>query len=180
MTAEVALKSDDGWGASAKTSWVSHSLLERFTAMTTTASTAHSDTGTVRRATPLLGAGTFLLSSVWTVLGAHDTREIVVVLAAAAIITAAVYGFLMPRALTRPSAGGTALTLSAVAVVLTLPAFWSGLPLILGVAGAALGYAGRNAGSGTGRSVTAIVLGALAVLGYLAIYLVDGVVMGNL
>ncbi len=150
--------------------------------MTTTASAAPAtrDTDTVRRAAPLLGAGAFLVSSVWTALGAHDVREIVVSLGVAAAITAGVYAFLMPRALERPSAGGTALALSAVALVLTVPAFWSGLPLILGVAGAALGYAGRNAGSGTGRSITAIVLGALAVLGYLAIYLIDGVIMGNM
>ena len=87
--------------------------------------------------------------------------------------------YVVPRALRKDSAGGTALGLSIPAVLLLLPAFWSGLPMILGVAGAMVGNAGRNAPSGSGKSITALILGALAVLGYLAIYIGDGLLGGN-
>lgn len=79
----------------------------------------------------------------------------------------------------RPSAGGTALALSIPGLVLLLPAFWSGLPLVLGVGGMVLGNHGRSAPSGAGKSIAALVLGALTVLGYFAIYIGDGIVSGN-
>ena len=53
------------------------------------------------------------------------------------------------------------------------PAFWSGLPLVLGVAGALLGYAGRNAASGARLSIAAFVVGLLSSIGYVAIYVID-------
>lgn len=127
-----------------------------------------------------LGVATLAVATVWTILGAHGMAETVTVLPVLVVVTAAVYGFLVPRALSRPSAGGTAFALSVVAAALTLPAFWSGLPLVLGAAGALLGYVGRNAATGAGKSIAAIVLGALAVIGYLTIYIVDGLVFGNL
>ncbi len=61
-----------------------------------------------------------------TVYGAHDLREIVVVLAVLGTAIVGIYGFLLPRKLAGESAGGTALTLSLLAAVLLLPAFWSG------------------------------------------------------
>lgn len=149
-----------------------------------TYSTSFTDSTTdhdaARRALLPVGVGTFAGSAVWTGLGAHSLREVAVVLAVAAVVTAAVYGLLLPRSLRRESAGGTALTLALLAALLTLPAFWSGLPLILGAAGVLLGLAGRNAATGAGKSVTAIGVGALAVLGYLTIYIVDGLLMGNM
>ena len=54
-----------------------------------------------------------------------------------------------------------------------VPAFWSGLPLVLGVAGALLGYAGRNAASGARLSIAAFVVGLLSSIGYVAIYVID-------
>lgn len=132
------------------------------------------------RPMPVLGLLTFAVATVWTSLGAHDVREIVVVTAVAAVVAAGVYGWLLPRALAKPSAGGTALTLSLIAAVLSPLAFWSGLPLILGVAGAFLGYAGRHARAGSGMSIAALAIGALAIIAYLTIYIVDGLLMGNL
>ena len=146
----------------------------------TTFTGSTSDHDAARRAMLPVGVATFAGSAVWTVLGAHNLREIVVVLAVAAVVTAAVYGLLLPRSLRRESAGGTALALALLAALLTLPAYWSGLPLILGAAGVLLGLAGRNAATGAGKSVAAIGIGALAVLGYLTIYIVDGLLMGNM
>ena len=46
-------------------------------------------------------------------------------------------------------------------------------PLVLGVAGALLGYAGRNAASGARLSIAAFVVGLLSSIGYVAIYVID-------
>ena len=147
----------------------------------TTASHTEYDT---RRATIAWALLVFVVSSTWTVLGAHNMTEIIVSLGLATVVTVGVYGFVVPRGLRRGrtggSTGGMALGLSIPALLLTVPAFWSGLPLILGAAGVMLGHAGRNADSGSGKSITAVVLGALAVIGYLAIYLIDGLLFGNL
>ena len=91
------------------------------------------------------------------------------------LATAVVFGYLLHRALRRESAAGTALTLSSIALLLLLPAFWSGLPLVLGAGGALLGYAGKNAPNRAGKSTAAVVLGLLTALGYLAIYVLDTV-----
>ncbi len=52
-------------------------------------------------------------------------------------------------------------------------AFWSGLPPILAAGGALLGWAGRDAERGRGMCRAAVAIGALALLGYLAIYASD-------
>src|SRR5680860_1694676 len=75
----------------------------------------------LRRSLKPLAAAVYSISAVWTVLGAHDMTEIVVVLVVAAAVTVGIYGFLMPKALDKPSAGSTALTLSLVATALILP-----------------------------------------------------------
>jgi len=111
-----------------------------------------------------------------TVYGAHDLREIVVVIAVLTAAIVGIYGFLLPRKLAGESAGGTALTLSLLAALLLLPAFWSGLPLALGVAGAILGYAGRKSVRGSARCIAALVLGTLASIGYFAVYVLDTLV----
>lgn len=134
----------------------------------------------LRRAALPLGSVVFVVSSIWTMLGAHNTTEIIVSLSLAALVTVGVYGYAVPRALRSERTGGMALGLSIAAALLTVPAFWSGLPLILGAAGVLLGHSGRNTGSGAGKSIAAVVLGALAVIGYLAIYIIDGLLFGNL
>lgn len=149
------------------------------TASTVTSPSFEIERERMRRAAVPAAVGVAVVSGFWTVLGAHGAPEIVVVLATIAVVTGGVYGFLLPRALNRPGAGGTALVLSVVAVALTLPAFWSGLPLVLGVAGAMLGYVGRGAPSGAGKAIAGCVLGLLAAMGYLAIYVIDGLIMGN-
>ncbi len=45
--------------------------------------------------------------------------------------------------------------------------------MILGAAALMLGYAGRRASHGSGRAIAALVLGALSVIGYLAVYVGD-------
>ncbi len=144
--------------------------------MTTTA--PFTDHRTAARSAAV-GLAATVLAAAGTVYGAHDWTEIAVTLPGLAVAAAFVFGYVVPRALRKDSAGGTALALSIPAVLLTLPAFWTGLPMILGAAGVVVGNAGRNARSGGGTSITGLVLGALAVLGYLVIYIGDGIMAGN-
>jgi len=117
-----------------------------------------------------VGVATAVVASALTTLFAHDWGEVMFMVPVILVAAGLVFGVVVPRALRKESAGGTALGLSIPAVLLTLPAFWAGLPLVLGAAGMLVGNAGRNARSGGGKCIVAVVLGALAVLGYLAIY----------
>ena len=115
----------------------------------------------------------------WTVYGAHDWAEIAIAVAAITLTTGLVFGLVAPRALRRQSAPGWSLGLGVVAVLATLPAFSSGIPLILGAGAAVLGNSSRTAERRSGMAITGLVLGVTAVLGYLAIYIGDGVILGN-
>ena len=142
----------------------------------TTFTDSTTDHDAARRALLPVGVATFAGSAVWTVLGAPNLRDR---RRAGRGSRGHRGGLRAPAApVAAASAGGTALTLALLAALLTLPAFWSGLPLILG-SGRAPRLAGRNAATGAGKSAAAIGIGALAVLGYLTIYIVDGLLMGN-
>ena len=131
------------------------------------------DRGAYSRRLLLIATSVFAVAAAFTIWGAHDLREIAVVLAALSITMVGVYGFLLPHKLRQQDPGPTALTLSLIGLAVLLPAFWSGLPLVLGVAGALLGSAGRNAAKGRRLSAAAMAIGALASIGYLAIYAFD-------
>ena len=83
------------------------------------------------------------------------------------------YGLVVRRGLRHESAPVRALVMSVFGLLLAFPAFWSGLPLALGGAGALLGYAGKKASSRSGLCIAALVIGAMAVIAYLAIYVGD-------
>lgn len=134
--------------------------------MTYTPTAVGPTTGSARSASTTAAIGVAAVVTPLTLWGAHDLREVGIVLGVAAVVIAGVYGLLVPAMLRRDSAAGAALTLSVIGVLLVLPAFWSGLPLVLGVAGAMLGYAGRRTVAGK----AALVLGVLSSLAYLAIY----------
>lgn len=139
--------------------------------MTTTTSTSSTTTST--RAVTAVGVASCLVAIAGTSFGAHSWTEILIVTAILVACTALVFGKVVPNALRKTSAGGTALGLSIPALLLLVPAFWSGLPLVLGVAGAILGNAGRRAPTGAGKCIAALAIGALAALGYLATYISD-------
>lgn len=142
--------------------------------MTTTTATTHT-------AVPIaaLGAGSGVVASLLTTYGAHTWEEIAITVPIILVTAAVVFGVVVPRALRKESAGGTALGLSIPAVLLVLPAFWAGLPLVLGLGGIVVGNAGRTSRSGGRACIAAVVLGALAVLGYASIYVMDAGVSGN-
>lgn len=137
--------------------------------MTTMTTTRPTSSATL----PAIGIGSAVIASGFTVYGAHHWGEIGVVVGVIALTAALVFGFVVPRALRRESAGGTSLALSVPAVLLLVPAFWSGLPLVLGVAGFLVGNAGRQAHTGAGKCIAGAVLGALAMVAYVAIYISD-------
>ncbi len=139
----------------------------------TSLSTPTAENAGVRRAIVPVGVGSFAVASFWIGMGAHDVGEIVSMVALCAVVAGGVFGFVLPRAMHEESAPGRALTLSVLGLLLIVPAFWSGLPMVIGAAGALLGYAGRNAGAGAKGSTAALVIGLLAVAGYWASYITD-------
>lgn len=141
----------------------------------TTISTAQ----TARPSVLPIGLGCAAVGIGFSFLTAHDWGEIAIVSAVVAVATALVFGVVVPRGLATEAPGKRALALAIPALVLTLPAFWSGLPLVLGVGGVVLGNAGRNAPRHGGKAMAALVVGAIAVLGYLAIYVGDGLIAGH-
>ncbi len=132
-----------------------------------------------RQVSPLpvtgLAVAIFVATTALTIYGADDRWEIAIVLAGIVASLVGIYGYLLPRKLAHDSAGGTALTLSSIAALLLLPTFWSGQSLILGAAGALLGYAGRKAPTGAGKSRAAFIVGLLAMIGYFTIYILDAI-----
>ena len=95
------------------------------------------------------------------------------VVATLVLVTGVVYGWLLPRKVFDERSGSTALLLAVLAALLLLPAFWSGLPLVLGAAGALLRNAARHATFGSRAAASAIILGLLCCIGYFAVYVVD-------
>jgi hypothetical protein len=146
--------------------------------MTTTTETeisplARSDHERAARAFAPVAIASVAVTIFFAVFRADSAAETLSVAAFDLVAGALLFALVVPRALRHDSAGGRALTMSILAVLLVLPAFWSGLPLLLGAAGALLGYAGKRAATGSGTSIAALVLGLLAVVSYLAFYVSD-------
>jgi hypothetical protein len=144
--------------------------------------TAHTATTTIdvesdrarakRAAAPLAGA-VAVVAGILSAVNAEDLTEAAIELPIILLTTALVYGLVVRRGLRATSAGGRAIILDAVGLLVLLPAFWSGLPLILGSAGALLGYAGKRAETGATKAMVAFVLGLLVCVGYVAFYVGD-------
>lgn len=126
--------------------------------------------GAIVMATALAAIGT------WGATGGdtHGTREFLIVCAIIAVAAAVVFGWIVPRGLQREAAGAAALTLSILGLV-SIAAFWSGLPPILAAGGALLGWTGRNAERGRGLCRAALVIGVLTLVADVAVYIADSV-----
>ena len=94
--------------------------------------------------------------------------EYAVTLGFSLLVAAALFGWVIPRT-DRP--GRTGLVVALIAL-LSLAAFWSGLPLVLGPAAGVLGLLGRARGEG-GAATAAVVLGSLATLAAIAAVIAD-------
>jgi hypothetical protein len=94
----------------------------------------------------------------------HATREFLVVCAIIAIGAAVVFGWIVPKMLGRASTGSPALVLAGLGLV-SVVVFWTGLPPILAAGGGLLGWAGRDAARGAGRSRAAVIADVAILVG---------------
>jgi len=134
--------------------------------MTTTTTTRSTPTGSVYAT----GAVTGLVAAALSTLFGHSWADAALLVAVIAVVTVVVFGVVVPRGLRHESPGRPALTMAVLAALLSVPAFWSGLPLVLGVGAMLLGNAGRTARTGAGPCIAALVIGSLTTLFYLFIY----------
>ncbi|HSF97251.1 MAG TPA: hypothetical protein VLA55_01060 [Ornithinibacter sp.] len=133
--------------------------------------------------TPLLpvAVGTFLGTCAFTALGVfgdgtegatHSATDVLVVAAVAAVATGVIFGIVVPRVQSSRRAAGVGLGLSLVGLLM-VAVFWSGLTPALAAGGIVLGATARRAGQRPGMGGAAVAVGALALVGYVAIYALD-------
>jgi hypothetical protein len=132
-----------------------------------------SDHDAARRAVIPTAVVTFAVAACLSVTGANSTGEWIFEVGLDLVAAILLFGLVVPRGLRHGAAGGRGIVMAAIALLLVVPAFWLGLPLQLGAAAVILGWAGKRGAEGSGKSTAALVLGALAVVAYLAIYLGD-------
>ncbi len=141
------------------------------TAATNPSATAERDRA--RHALVPVAVASFVLAAFFNLVRADSGREALIMVGVDLVAVCALYPLVLARGLRQESVGGRALAMGVLAVLLILPAFWSGLPMVLGAGAALLGYAGRRATTGSAQATAGFVLGALAVIGYVAFYVSD-------
>jgi hypothetical protein len=104
--------------------------------------------------------------------GESSVWEYLIVLAIIGAAAVAVFGWVAPRALRRESAAWTALALSVLGL-LTVAAFWSGLPPILAACGILLGWASRGNARARWAAWAAVGIGTFALVADVAVYVTD-------
>jgi hypothetical protein len=102
----------------------------------------------------------------------QGTREFLIVSAIIALAVAAVFGWIVPRALRRDAVAVPALVLSILGLV-TVAVFWSGITPALAAGGALLGWAGRNEARGAALCRAAMAIGVLALVADIVVYVLD-------
>lgn len=145
--------------------------MSSITADTSSSATAERDRA--RRALVPVAVTSFLVAAFFELARADSAAESLSMVAVGLLVVCLLYPLVVAPGLRRESAGGRSLTMGILAVLLIVPAFWSGLPMILGAAAALLGHAGRRAASGSGQATAGFVLGTLGMIGYLAFYVSD-------
>jgi hypothetical protein len=106
----------------------------------------------------------------WGTFGDEDYGwgEFVVVCGIIAVAAVAVFGWAVPRWADSPAVGRTALVLSLLGL-LSIAAFWTGLPPVLAAGGAVLGWTARERAAGK----LAVALGVLALVADVVVYVAD-------
>lgn len=109
----------------------------------------------------------------WRTFGGDDddVAEYLVVLTVIVLAAVIVFGWLVRQTFRSGAFGGTGLILAVLGLV-SLLIFWSGLPPILGLAGAFLGWVGRERRKGN-LAMAALVVGVLVLVADLLIYIQD-------
>jgi len=108
----------------------------------------------------------------------HGVMEFLVIVAIVVAVAALMFLFVVPRALRSGHTANLGLGLAIAALPFVL-VFWSGIAPLLAVSGMLLGSAARRTGEGPGKGAAAVGLGALALLGYVAIYVSDWMATNN-
>jgi hypothetical protein len=134
---------------------------------------AGSDRAQATRLVVPVAAASTVLGAAMSYLGRNDLGEWLFELGVLAVGVAVIFGIVVPRGLRHEAAGGRALVMGVLGLLLVVPAFWLGLPVQLGAAAVLLGYAGRRAPSGSGKAIVALAIGALTVIAYVSIYVGD-------
>lgn len=152
--------------------------------MTTTTTTVPAQ----RTAGPLLPIAVFLGTTAFTALGVfgdgtdgaeYSASEFLVIVGVSAAAVALVLGLVVPRTLRGTRAAPVGLGL-AIAGLLTVVAFWSGLTPALAVGGMVLGAAARGQGRRPAMGGVAVAIGSLALLGYVVSYVTDWMATNNI
>jgi hypothetical protein len=134
-----------------------------------------------------VAAATFVLTTAFNALGTfaddtegadHSAASFFVIAGISAVACAVVFGLVVPRTSERRAAA-VGLGLAVAGLVLVL-AFWSGLTPALAVGGVLLGAAARRHGRNPGLGSAAVAVGALALVGYVAIYVADWMATNNI
>jgi hypothetical protein len=109
----------------------------------------------------------------------QGAREFLVIAAIVIAVAALMFVFVVPRALRagRTANLGLGLAIASLPFVLV---FWSGIGPVLAVSGILLGLAARRSADGAGKGAVAVGIGALALLGYVAIYVSDWMATNNI
>jgi hypothetical protein len=92
-----------------------------------------------------------------------------ITLVASLAVAVVLFGWAIPR-IDRPARAGL---IVGILGVLSIAAFWSGLPYVLGPAAIVLGLLGRARTEGRGAATVAVVLGLLATFGGIAALILD-------
>ncbi len=110
---------------------------------------------------------------------AHEPMEFLVMGVWIVALAAVMFLVVVPRSLAsgRTAALGLGLSIAALPCVLV---FWAGITPVLAVSGMLLGAAARRSGRGAGQGGVAMAVGALALLGYVAIYVSDWMATNNI
>jgi hypothetical protein len=108
-----------------------------------------------------------------------NPMEFVVIGTLVVALAALMFLLVVPRALRsgRTANLGLGLAIASLPCVLV---FWAGITPALAVSGILLGSAARRTGDGPGKGAAAVGLGALALLGYVAIYVSDWMATNNI
>ena len=109
----------------------------------------------------------------------QGAREFLVIAAIVVAVAALMFVFVVPRALRSGRTANLGLGL-AIASLPFVHVFWSGIGPLLAVSGILLGLAARRTADGGGKGAVAVGLGALALLGYVAIYVSDWMATNNI
>ena len=147
-------------------------------------SSAHTTHVPVRPAAIATVLGTLAFTAVGTLGDGtggsdHGAREFLVIAAIVVAVAALMFVFVVPRALRsgRTANLGLGLAIASLPFVLV---FWSGITPLLAVSGILLGLAARRTTDGAGKGAVAVGVGALALLGYVAIYVSDWMATNNI